>query len=246
MMSKKLTTEEFQERLNEIYGNQFVVLSEYINNITKIDILCNKCKNIIKKQQVKMTGSTKEGCYICSGKNHYKTKETLQKEVDKKFPNTYKIIGEYVKARQPLTVNKLSCGHTYNITPDNLLRGKGCPYCSNKQSHYMDIVESFLDANNIEYVKEKRYEDCKYIRVLPFDYYLPKYNMCIEVDGEYHYPDNPMYINNQGAYEEVRIRDNIKTQYCKDNDIKLLRLPYYKKSEFEKILKENLIDIVIC
>ena len=31
MMSKKLTTEEFQERLNEIYGNQFVVLSEYIN-----------------------------------------------------------------------------------------------------------------------------------------------------------------------------------------------------------------------
>ena len=55
-----------------------------------------------------------------------------------------------------------------------------------------------------------------------------------------------MYINNQDAYEEVRIRDNIKTQYCKDNNIKLLRLPYYKKSEFEKILKENLIDIVIC
>lgn len=244
-MSKKLTTEEFQRRLNEIYGNQFIVLSEYVNNETKINILCNKCNNIIQKKPAKMTGSCKEGCYICSGKNHYKTKELLQKEVDEKFPNTYEIIGEYVKARQPLAVKRLECGHIYDVSPDNLLRGKGCSCCSLRQSSYMDIVESFLNTYNIEYEKEKRFDDCKYIRTLPFDYYLPKYNMCIEVDGEFHYSNNNVYFNKHSAYEEVSIRDSIKTQYCKDNNIKLLRLPYFKKLEFEKILIENLIDKVI-
>lgn len=245
-MSEKLTTEEFQNRLNKIYGNQFTVLSEYVNNETKIDILCNKCNNVIQKKPVKMTGSCKEGCYICSGKNRYKTKELLQKEVNEKFPNTYEIIGEYVKSRQPLTVKRLKCGHIYDVSPDNLLRGKGCPCCGLRQSHYMDIVESFLDNNNIEYEKEKRFDDCKYIRVLPFDYYLPKYNMCIEVDGEFHYSDNNIYLNKNNMYEKIFIRDNIKTQYCKDNNIKLLRLPYFKELEFEEILKENLISKVIC
>ena len=46
-----------------------------------------------------MTGRTHEGCYICAGKNHFKTKETLQAEVDIKFPNTYEIIGEYGAGR---------------------------------------------------------------------------------------------------------------------------------------------------
>lgn len=240
-MSKKLTTNEFQDRLNKIYGNQFTVKSEYINNVTKIDILCNKCNNIIQKMPVKMTGSTKEGCYICAGKNHYKTKESLQKEIDSKFPNTYKIIGEYIRARQPLTVERLTCGHIYDVAPTNLLRGRGCPRCGINHSHYMDIVESYFDNNNIEYEKEKRFKDCRHIRVLPFDYYLPKYNMCVEVDGEFHYPNNYIYKNKHSNYIEVSIRDNIKTQYCKDNNIKLLRLPYFKESEFEKILKENLI-----
>lgn len=240
-MSKKLTTEEFQNRLNKIFGNQFTVLSEYVNNSTKVDILCNKCNNIIQKRPAKMINDTKEGCYICSGKNHYKTKESFQKEIDKKFPNTYKIIGEYVRARQPLSVKRLSCGHTYDVAPTNLLKGRGCPRCGIKQSHYMDIVESFFENNNIEYEKEKRFDDCKYIRILPFDYYLPKYNMCVEVDGEFHYPNNNIYINRHSTYEKVSIRDGIKTQYCNDNNIKLLRLPYYKELEFEKILKENLI-----
>ena len=70
--------------------------------------------------------------------------------------------------------------------------------------------------------------------------------MCIEVDGEFHYPNNSVYLNKRSAYEEVSIRDNIKTQYCKDNNIELIRLPYFKELEFGKILKENLFNKVIC
>lgn len=95
-MSRRKTTEEFKEILSEKFGDQFEVLSEYVNNQTKVKMRCNHCGNIIYKRPGKMMSAENEGCYICSGKNHYKTKETLQKEVDEKYPNTYTIIGEYV------------------------------------------------------------------------------------------------------------------------------------------------------
>lgn len=240
-MSKKLTTKEFQDRLNEIHGNQFTVMEEYINNETKIKIFCHKCNNIIEKRPAKMTGSSAEGCYICNGHNYYKTKGYLQKEVDIKFPGEYKIIGDYVRARQPLTVQRLKCGHVYDISPDNLLRGKGCPGCGIRQSSYMNIVEAFLDKFKIVYIKEKIFNDCRYIRPLPFDYYLPNDNTCIEVDGEFHFPENTIYINNPELYDCIVVRDSIKTQYCQDNGIKLIRLPYFEKDKFDEILYNNLI-----
>jgi len=52
----------------------------------------------------------------------------------------------------------------------------------------MDIVEDYFERHNIAFEKEKRFDDCRNVRVLPFDYYIPDKNLCIEVDGEFHYP----------------------------------------------------------
>ena len=41
--------------------------------------------------------------------------------------------------------------------------------------------------NNIEFKKEKKFKDCKDKYQLPFDFYLPQYNLCIEFDGEQHF-----------------------------------------------------------
>lgn len=234
-MSKKLTTSEFKERLFNIYGNQFEVLSEYINNETKITLKCNRCGNIIEKKPVKMTSSTKEGCYICSGRYH-KTTEYFKKELEDKFPNQFEVLEEYRGSRIPINIKRLECGHIHKITPDNLLRGKGCPFCGIRQSRYMNIVEDYFDKHDIQYEKEKTFDGCRNIRPLPFDYYIESQNTCIEVDGEFHYDINSVYLNDRSSYEEVHKRDLIKTQYCKDNNIKLIRLPYYDVNDFEKIL----------
>ena len=240
-MSRKLTSLEFQNRIVEKYGNQFTVLSEYINNQTKIKLQCNKCGSIIYKTPSKMMGSNNEGCYICSGKNHYKTSQSLQNELNVKYPNKFLIIGDYVRARQPLKVKNLDCGHEYDMSPDNLLRGKGCPKCSIKQSHYMDKVEMILNNIGIMYVKEKRFADCKNQRTLPFDYYIPSLNVCIEVAGEFHYSNNSVFKNNKHSrYEAIHYRDNIKNEYCIKHNIKLIRLPYFKENDFGNILKQEL------
>ena len=45
------------------------------------------------------------------------------------------------------------------------------------------------------------------------------------------------------GYDEFvnsKIRDTIKTKYCKDNNIKLIRIPYWDFNNIEKILKKEL------
>lgn len=238
-MSRKITTSEFQNRLNKIYGKQFVVLEDYINNETNIKIHCNNCGSDIYKRPVKLTGTERSGCYICNKKNSHKNKEVLQRELNIKYEDEFIVLEEYVNARTPILMLR-KCGHIHNISPDNALRGKGCPHCSLRQSRYMDYVEEYFARNNILFSKEKTFNDCRNIKPLPFDYYLPDYGCCIEVDGEFHYDNNSVYLNNRSSYEEVHKRDLIKDEYCKTNNIKLIRLPYYKFDQFDEILNKEL------
>lgn len=99
---------------------------------------------------------------------------------------------------------------------------------------------------NIKFEKEKTFKDClnpKTERYLRFDFYLPDYNCCIEYDGEQHFKE---YANwNSSSLKERQYRDNLKNLYCCNNNIKIIRIPYY---DFNKINKEYLRDRIenIC
>ena len=93
------------------------------------------------------------------------------------------------------------------------------------------------EENNIEYIKEKVFKDCKSnSRNLFFDFYLPRQNICIEYDGKQHF--EPFYLWGEKAFEITKRTDKIKNKYCEDNNIKLLRIPYWKIPEVE--LERNL------
>ena len=40
--------------------------------------------------------------------------------------------------------------------------------------------------------------------------------------------------------KESLIKDDVKTKYCKDNNIKLIRIPYLEKNNLKYILKLEL------
>jgi len=48
-------------------------------------------------------------------------------------------------------------------------------------------IRNILKDNNIEYISQKKFDNCKYFRPLPFDFYLPNYNICIEFNGIQHH-----------------------------------------------------------
>ena len=79
--------------------------------------------------------------------------------------------------------------------------------------------------NNIKYERQKKFTECKNIRKLSFDFYLPNYNIIIEYDGIQHFEIIDYWLGSDGLKDRI-FRDNIKTDYCLNNNIKLLRIKY--------------------
>lgn len=83
----------------------------------------------------------------------------------------------------------------------------------------------YLEEKSIKFETEYRFNDCKYKLPLPFDFYLPDYNILIEYDGKQHF-EIINFFGGKKRLIEQNIKDNIKTEYCKNNNIKLIRIKY--------------------
>ena len=105
-------------------------------------------------------------------------------------------------------------------------------------------VSDILNNLNLLHERQYKFKNCKNNRPLPFDFYLPDYNVCIEYNGEYHY--EPVDYSGKGKewaenkFKHTQKVDNIKRNYCKDNNIKLIEIPYWELNNIEEILKKEL------
>lgn len=151
---------------------------------------------------------------------------------------------------QPDILCTCQCGNKFwrkfNIWYHN--KSDICASCRNISSKYEDMVENELNNLHIKYEKQKRFEDCRNKRKLPFDFYLPLYNCCIEVDGEQHYDKERVFgaTTKEEKEELFNLRkelDGIKTQYCENNNIKLLRIPYWEFNQNEDY-KKSILSIL--
>lgn len=101
-------------------------------------------------------------------------------------------------------------------------------------------ISKYLSLNNYDYIMQKKFKDCYDIRPLRFDFYLPKKNICIEYDGQQHF--EPVNFNNSidgglSDFIKTQRRDQIKNNYCQQQNIKLIRIPYWDYENIEKILQ---------
>lgn len=94
-----------------------------------------------------------------------------------------------------------------------------------KQNSSVRDVENILNQLNIYYEREKTFNDLKYKGKLRFDYYLPKYNLCIEFNGAQHYEYIEYFHKDDSQFDEQRIKDYIKHEYCRAHSIHLIELP---------------------
>ncbi len=122
--------------------------------------------------------------------------------------------------------------------------GQLCPKCASTISRGEYAIKKYLENNNIKFYMQFRFHNCRTTVPLPFDFYLPDYNVCIEYDGEGHYkPIKRGNISDEQAQEilnDVKHRDEIKTVYCRKNEIKLLRIPYWEFNNINDYLNNKL------
>ncbi len=115
--------------------------------------------------------------------------------------------------------------------------GHGCSLC-NSTSRGEKKIKSYLENINVEFYMNHSFEDCKNKKRLKFDFYLPSYKMVLEYDGEHHFKENKYF--GIGNLEYITNNDRIKNQYCVDNNIKMLRIPYWDYNNINDILDNNL------
>ncbi|MGI5704409.1 DUF723 domain-containing protein [Escherichia coli] len=122
--------------------------------------------------------------------------------------------------------------------PDNHLNSRyGCEKCmrDNTQSKAVSDIETILSS--FKYVREKRFDNCKNILTLPFDFYIEDLNLCIEYDGEQHFQCSEHWGGIK-SLKQTQHNDKIKNTYCTENGINLLRLKY--NEDYISVLKSTL------
>lgn len=149
----------------------------------------------------------------------------------------YKLLSEeYIDSRQNILV-QCPHKHEYEVNFGNFQQGRRCPKCNESKGE--KEITNILEKYNIEYSSQYKFDECKLQRHLPFDFYLPDYNCCIEFDGEQHYKIIEYWGGIDGFISRV-IRDTMKNEYCKKNNIKLIRIKYNQIDDIEKILIDEL------
>lgn len=203
------------------------------NHTIKWKCLCD-CGNVTyaSSSQLKRGHVTSCGC----AKQEY-VESTKSDVIGKTFGYLTVLKDSSTKLRNRRTVIcQCQCGKIEAYVLEDL-RSKHVISCGCiNQSRGELFIEELLKSNNISYDKQKRFDNCKDKRTLPFDFYLSKFNTCIEYDGQQHF--KPIkYWGGEDSFNILKKHDSIKTKYCNDNNINLIRIPYTKTND-------EIIDII--
>lgn len=129
------------------------------------------------------------------------------------------------------------CNYIWKACYNNIRTGTWCPKCNNSKG-VLEICK-ILDMLKINYELEKKLNYKK----MRFDFFLPKYNIAIEYDGIQHFKLGTRYSSITKDFKRNREFDILKTKYCLDNRIKLVRV-YYKSLNFVKDIIQEIIKNV--
>lgn len=223
----KSTTKEFIERSFKIHDDLYdYSLVVYKNNKKKVDIICPLHGVFNQIPSHHLQGS---GCPKCG--NKVKSKEFFLTESKTKHGDYYNYSNvDYIDTDTKVKIECPVHGE-FEQRPRHHYNGAGCPMC--RESKGERIIRKYLKENYIQFIPQKRFKDCRDKKPLPFDFYLPDFNICIEFDGEQHFKIKEQWGGEQGLLDRQR-KDKIKTEYCENNNIKLIRIKNNEKTNIMK------------
>jgi very-short-patch-repair endonuclease len=229
LIVKKLTTEEFIERAKKVHGSRYDYSKvNYINSTTKVCIICSEHGEFYNTPGNHIF--QKQGCSSCYGNKKATTEEFIEK-AKKVHGNKY----DYSKVNYINNYTKVCIicpkHEEFNQKAYNHTRGDGCPICKTSKGELKII--NILEKNNIKYLYQHKFKECKNKLPLPFDFYLPEHNLLIEYDGRQHFEQSGF---SNDKLKKTQKHDKIKNNFCKEKGINLLRIPFWKKEEIEDIV----------
>lgn len=96
-----------------------------------------------------------------------------------------------------------------------------------KTSSLEEYIIKILQKEKIKFQREKTYPDLKF-GYYRFDFFLPQYNLLIEVDGAQHYKFSKIFHKKRQDFLKAQERDRRKNSYALSHNISLYRIPYFE------------------
>lgn len=244
----EINHDEFIERFSKRNDcSEYEILGKYIKSNRKIKVRHKKCDSVeyITPTALIQGQSCKKCVAEIRGINRRRKMALKFKEVFNILAeNEYDLLSEYEYADRKVKIRHKICGNNYEVTPHKFIQGDRCPYCKNSKGEKQ--IQDICKKYKFKYKQQYKNKECKDKKELPFDFALLKNNniVClIEYDGEQHY--KPIdYFGGIKAYEVRKKHDNIKDDYCTENKIPLIRIPYtIKDIETYLINKINQLEL---
>ncbi len=232
---KTSNTDEYIKKVKAIHGDKYdYSLVNYIKAEDKIKIVCEKHGVFEQRTYTHLSGG---GCVKC----YHDSKLLTQNEYiercklihDGKYD--YSLVS-YLGGDKKI---KIICPvhGVFEQKATIHIFGGGCKMCFESRGEIK--ILKFLTINNVFNIREKRFEYCKNLNTLPFDFYLPNHNMLIEFDGQQHF-EPIKYFGGEKRYQQLKINDEIKNTFAKESNIKLIRIKYNQINNIDSILNKEL------
>ena len=235
---------DIKNKLNEMYPGEYTVISrkkEYGNR----EYICLKHKtcgneftsridSVLHIRPGKDHGTR---CPHCFGIHKY-TIDDIRTFVNVDTNGEYKLLSKkYINNKSKILVKHVSCGNNYYVRTDTFIRGSRCPYCIEYKNE--KTITEYLNDNDIDFEPQKSFEGLIGKKnLLSVDFFIPKYNLIIEYDGEYHYLEEK-HATREDAFENQKANDNKKDVYFKENGYNLLRIPFWMRDDIDELLTET-------
>lgn len=243
---KMRTHESIVNQVYELVQDEYSVLSEYKGSNENMMFKHNMCNH-----EFYMTPHNfifgEQRCPKCAqlkrNEHFTKTHEDFLKEIEDKYPCEYEVLDKYINSYTKIRFLHKSCNHITLQTPmkalTNLSICKYCDYPTRGEQKIIDYLDSIMFG---EYEYQQFYDDLIGVNGgnLSYDFYIPKYNLLIEYQGEYH--DGSVSCQTEEEFELQKEHDRLKRKYAKNNNINLLEIWYWDFDNIENIL-ENYLNL---
>lgn len=241
----RLSSEEFLKKYD--LEKSYEIVGEFKGSSSKfISIFkCKKC-GYLRKTSASTVISHRE-CPNCT-KRRKLTQEEFIERVDKIHgKGNYTVLSEYKNLKEKVKIRHNLCGNVFETNGLNFIPfskkkiPSECPYCKSFSKGEKRIRE-YLKKNSINFKEQYRFSECRFKNTLPFDFAIFDKNnnllFLLEYDGIHHFKarKNSQAIFNEEKFKSIQRNDRIKNDFCKKNEIKLIRIPYWKYSKIEEIL----------
>lgn len=222
---QSITQEDFIQKVKTIHGSNYTVTGQYINNDEDIAVTCNMCRTDRKIKASSLLLGNK--CQECERQSRTYTQQYLLDKIREMYNgDEYVALTQFKNMTTQITFKHLKCGNTFSTTPKLLLNGTRCSYCTS-MSAGAKVVHDYLKENKIPTILEATHEG---LRSPETNYKLRMDFLCkiseslvnIEYHGKQHYYTTGF---SRDLYT-TRMLDRVKLDFCSDNGIYQLVVPY--------------------